>query len=157
MSGGDQQVIALFEQNGMSPEDIAEALGYDVLAVKTSLASYSVVYRRMMSERTPINQTERAGAQTPTTTVEDISDAEFDMIKQGLMSIAMDSSPENTPTRARTLKFLFQEKKGRNSVGKGMQNINVNILTINNGIAQAREAIKRALGSSQVGDKVVDI
>lgn len=133
MCAADNQVVVLYEQAGLSVEDISKALGYGVEAVKSTLLQCSMLYRNFIaSKEAPVEQQIK----------EDISDAEFAAIRAGMFEIAMDDDPDFKPTRARMLKFLYNEKKGRNDL-KTVKNSNTSVVLINQRIVQAREALKR--------------
>lgn len=154
MSGGDQQVVALYELNAMSPEMIAEVLGYDVLAVKSALASHSRIYRESFKQEVLLargaSSLDIQQATNDSQEGEIVNNEQFQQLKQAAINIAL-SSDDNVgaATRARMIKFLLNEKKGRNDVRGQVKNIHTNVILINQGLQQAKEAIRRSLGVSK--------
>lgn len=100
MTAIDTQIKVAYEENEMSPEEIAGEFGFDLTAVKVALSRTSAKYRKDV----------KAGAE------EDISDDEFREIKRVAKDLALYS--ENDAVRARMISFLWNEKKGRNNTEK---------------------------------------
>jgi hypothetical protein len=140
----------MYEVNQMTIEQIAATTGFEPLAIKATLAAYSPTYRKDISVQQSFQQTKSpvpSGA--PPTIAEDISDTDFELIRQAALGIALDTSNDYVPTKARMLKFLWNEKKGRNNVN-GLRGASVNILQFNDHIVQAARAVKDALGQTTV-------
>lgn len=153
MSGSEHQVVSMYELGSMSPGDISESTGYDLLAIKTTLASHSKIYRERMEQTALVTQAN--GTVVPSRDEGDISDSEMAMIKSGILDIAFNAPEEQLNTKFRALKFLFQEKKGRNNVAT-VSSIKINMLTINQGLQQAREAMERAMNNSNNEKQVIE-
>lgn len=155
MSGGDQQVVALYELNAMSPEMIAEVLGYDVLAVKSALSTHSRIYREAIKQEVLLaggsnNLIDIQQVTNDSQEGEIVNNEQFQQLKQAAINIAL-SSDDNVgaATKARMIKFLLNEKKGRNDVRGQVKNIHTNVILINQGLQQAKEAIRKSLGVSK--------
>lgn len=144
MCAADNQAVTLYEQCSLSVEDISRALSMPVEAVKVTLMNYSTEYRKAMRETQALVKNNNPGS--PTLAENIVSDDEFDAIRRGLLRIALndDLISEGNPTAARTLKFLYNEKMGRNNV-KSLGNLKMNINLISQGILQAREAVQKSL------------
>ena len=153
MSGSEHQVISMYELASMSPNDIAEQLGYDLLAIKTTLASHSRIYRERMNQGDLACDSQ--GVVTQVKKEEDISDYEMSLLKQRMLDIALNDSEEQVATSFRAAKFLFNEKKGRNNVD-GVKGLNVNINILNQGLQQAREAMRRVMSGDGERNKVIE-
>ena len=129
MTAANNQIIALFEDSGMTPEDIALELGMELASIKAVLLSFSQVYR----------EREDKGR-------EDVSEDEYQDILAAYKRLALYGEHEHV--RERALRNLINEKKGRNEVKsmvKGDQTINVVIL--NQSIIAARKAKEKLLNS----------
>lgn len=152
MSGQDRQLVTMYEVNGMTPEQIASCTGFDPLAVKASLANFSLKYRKdvaAVDSNTTLPVAPGPSGAPPI--VEDISNDDFDLIKQAALRIALQSEETHMATSGRMLRFLWNEKKGRNNTNK-VAGIQYNVVNINAEILAARDAVRRALDPARVID-----
>lgn len=138
MTTANQQIITLYDESGLSVEEIAQELDYEVVAVKAILSSYSEVYKSRNRKDTLTQE-------------EEITDDEKAELLRRMKSIALYSEDENVA--ARLCRYLYDEKKGRNNIqtiGAGIRGLNVTV--INQTISLANNAIKKALKSSNDSD-----
>lgn len=124
-------ILKQYDEHNMSIEDIvAEADGeYEVESVKAVLAQYSAKYR--------------AAVRGNEKSIEDFSQDEGDMAKQAIASIMM--STDDDYLKFRTAKYIRDDKKGRLDVDK-MGKLNIDIMTFNIHIKQAKQARERTMG-----------
>lgn len=97
-----QQIVTAFEVNGMTAEEISQELypEMDVVVIKTVLQQNSTVYAQKNKEAL------KKGEES------DINEFEFEQIKRAMKGLAFSTS--NEELKYKTLKFLWNEKKGRN-------------------------------------------
>lgn len=133
MNATNSQIVTLYEVENLPPEVIAEELSWEVAAVKAILLQNSLAYRKATFPD------KEGHSEEP-----DITEEEFAQIKTALKNIALYG--EDEATRARVLKFLFDEKKGRNINPATViaQAPKLNITIINAQLQRARAAISRA-------------
>lgn len=143
------QLISAYEScpGGQETVDmLAAQFNLEPAIVSTLLHTHSSLFR---VKQDMMRDGVGALAETP---VEDISDAEFDLIKESVKSIGMSSPDERL--RAKVGMWLWDEKKGRNAK-KDINFANVNVTTINNHFAALREA--KAARRAALTNKVVDV
>jgi hypothetical protein len=131
-NGTDIQITAAYNQ-GASPEQIAEELGFPVYAVKAKLMSLSSGYRKA------------CGKEGEDEDELNFSRDEQMLIKRELLSLAM--STEDEHLKGKLLLNLRDDGKGRKDVVRATQNAvgTMNILQLVNGsIAQARQGANLA-------------
>jgi hypothetical protein len=126
-SNANQDILNLYEQ-GLSPECIAEDLGWEVEAVKAILGSQSTLYRSKI----------KSGEEC-----EDITDEEYRELLKAYKSVAIYSDVD--AVRERALRFLINERKGRNDNEGILRGGNFNITLINAHIKNAKQEMKRIL------------
>ena len=125
-SAADQQILSAFEVSGMSPEEIAEDLGFSVSGVKAKLMSISSKYRKA------------CGKEGEEEDELNFSRAEQLQIKRELFQLAVTTEDENL--KGKLLLNLRDDGKGRKDVVKQMQGNQFNILQlVNNSLSTARE------------------
>lgn len=145
MPGTDQQVVAMYELGQMSPEEISEQLQLELVAVRNCLMQHSRMFRES------IKNTGAAIQQQQPEEVQDVTDQDFQLLRSAALSIALgDADDVGAATKARMIKFLWNEKKGRNNT-KGNSSVKANIFVLNQSIIQAREAVSRALAQGSQG------
>lgn len=136
-NGTAAQIVAAYE-GGMTIQQIAEDLcaseQFDETTIKTVLASFSSVYRNSIDDKAITNENKAP----------DLTDTEFDDIKRVAKELALFAEDDNV--RARMIKFLWDEKKGRNdaklaNAKRGVKNLSiVNVRLFNEHLKQARQA-----------------
>ena len=142
MTPGAQQIVTAYEDSGVtSLEDLCSIFSdFEPEAIKTVLLQYSTKYRRLHLASSKNKDSDNI--EKP----EDITDDEFEHIKQSLKNLALNCPDDNV--RARTLKFLWNEKKGRNDIDKslkGLAALNINVNMLNDHLKQIKAAKERAI------------
>lgn len=135
MSDDNTQIVSAYEKSGLSPEDIADSLDMDVIAVKTILSLESSKYRK--------------------DTHEDVSDEEttemFNIVKDIARSTLTRVQHPGVALKAAT--FLIDEKKGRNDPKgflKAMSRSGISITMINNRLEGMKQAKARTLDQKAI-------
>ena len=125
------QILSLYEQEDLSPEEIAEGLGYEVEAVKTVLIQSSPLFRRRTIKPSSYSDSEDAQNEV-------ISKEEFRQVTTAYKQLAIFSSVD--AVRERSGRFLINEYLGRNktfaAIEKGKT---LNITLINAHIEQSKK------------------
>lgn len=121
MTAANQTIVTLYELEGLSPEQIAEAECFELAAVKSVLMQFSRMYKEKM----------KIGEE------EGFTDAEEKACRQVLAQLAQYS--EDDHIRLRAAMYIRNDKKGRLDIAKAQTGLNLNITMINEGIAQALE------------------
>lgn len=124
----DSQILAAYEQ-GMTPEFIAEDLGFPVHAVKARLMQLSTAYRKL------------AGKEPEEEDELNFSRQEQMAIKRELFQLAM--STEDEHLKGKLLLNLRDDGRGRKDVVKKMGDTNFNILQlVNSSLSAARDGAR---------------
>ena len=110
MFAANEQIILLFEQGGMSPEQIAEDQGADLLSIKAALMQGSAKYRKDVKAGVPDL---------------DFSDTDLQLANKVISNLMQFSEDDNL--RLRAAQYIRDDKKGRLDVVKAMSGLNVNI------------------------------
>lgn len=126
MTACNQQIVTAFEQLQMTPEEIAEDQDLDLASVKSILMQSSSQYRKACKTDDELNFT----------------DDELTRANQVILNIAQYAEDERTRLRAAI--YIRDDKKGRLDVVKAMTGLNINVLTFNQHMQEALEAMKRA-------------
>jgi hypothetical protein len=129
MSGELQAIKTSFEQEGLTPEQIAIDRDLDPAAVKAALCQCSSLYRR------------EAGQEGVEDTTLNFSDDELRRVNEKLVSLALCAEDENVQLRAAM--YVRDDKKGRKEVIKAIANNTFNVLNFNEIQRSAREGAKR--------------
>jgi hypothetical protein len=140
--GQDQQIISAYEQ-GMTPAQIAEDLGFPEYAVKAKLMAISSAYRKACGQE-PEEEDELK-----------LSREQQKMVQDKLFQTFLESDDENTITRLGI--YLRDDGKGRHDVRATGQAVGtMNILQLVNGSIQGARAGARRLKES-LGKGVVEV
>jgi hypothetical protein len=140
------QIVTLYEDVGMSPEQIAEDQDMSIEVIKLALSQHSRVYRNALIENDECFSTD-----------------EYNAAKQAISSLVY---ADDESTRFRAAKFIINEKKGRNDIlmnknGKvlGQNGIgSINILVINQQMARARKSLEESKEKAKSDTtKVIDV
>lgn len=149
------QIVADYEINNATPEQIAADYGYELSAVKAILTQSSAKFRESLNNRD--NSIVKQGSSPESS--QDITVEEKDEILDGLKQLALYS--DNESVRARLGIFLYNEQKGRNdkkgrSNGRALPGTTINIFNLNDSIRKARElANLKVVG--EITDKVIEV
>jgi hypothetical protein len=121
----DTQIKTAYELHGMSPEEISEDQGLDLVAVKSKLMQVSSVFRK------------NCGLSSP-----DVDDGlnftEDDLRRVNEVILTLALSAEDEHLRGKMATYVRDDKKGRKEVAKLMKGTTFNILSFNEMIHQAR-------------------
>jgi hypothetical protein len=131
MTINNEQIKQMYEELDMSAEDIAASEGYEVEAVKAALIAVSGKFRGALGN----------GVNASKNPHEYISDDEERVLFDAYKWIALNGEQEGV--RAKVIKDLIAEKRGRNDIAKVVKGTQVNVVLINDSIRKSREAIKR--------------
>lgn len=116
------QIVALYEESGLSVEEISEAASLEIEAVKLALASKSKAFAKEYQKNEDI-----------------FSKDEFDAAKLIMGNLLY---ADNESVRFRAAKFIVNEKLGRNDI-KELNNVSLNVTNINLQLKKAKEAIEK--------------
>lgn len=127
LTGANKQIITAYEVEGMTAEQIAESLDFDVVAVKATLLQFSPKYREDVKEDVSLDFT-----------VDEQLEAKNAMIR--LMR-----SSEDDYLVARLACKIRDDGKGRLDVNANMKGLNVNVVLFNERLERAKEVKLKAL------------
>lgn len=143
ISSSTIQIKTAYEDNDMSPEQIAEDLGFDIVAVKSSLMGNSSKYRRA------------CGSESEDESELNFNNRELAEVNQVIMDTArgatLPSGDVDWGTRLKAAMYVRDDKKGRKEVVKAVQNTQNNVMFINEMLQSARsgaEKLRAAMGNS---------
>lgn len=131
MTALNQTILTAFEDLGLQPSDIADQYGLEPAAVKTVLIQFSTKFRNLVKKSLKAKDaqggelitTEPGRAGSPSdlseynpseTEMPDVTDDEYQELLAAYKDLALTS--ENDSVREKGLRFLINEKKGRNNV-----------------------------------------
>jgi len=129
MSSAQQQIKILYEQEGMSPEEIAADQEMELAAVKACLMSCSSAYRKA------------CGGEEPEEDKLNFTNDQLEAVNRVIYEIAIGAEDDSVRLKAAT--YLRDDKKGRKEVVKGIQNTQFNVLMFNEQMQKIR-ALKDA-------------
>jgi len=135
MAPANQQIITAYEDCGMSPEDIAADLGYEVEAVKMILLQHSSVFSDKALTRA--NESRELVVKDE----EVFGTADIKIAKATIKELCLHSEVDTV--RFRAAEFMINEAKGRNDL-RALKESNFNIVMISETMTKAREAMSRA-------------
>lgn len=129
MSAELSTIRIAYEQENMTPEEIAEDRGLDLAAVKAGLMQVSTQYRR------------ECGKEQPEEDTLNFSRDEQQRVKDALLDIGLGA--EDDHLRSKVLMYIRDDAKGRKDVVKQLGGQNFNILMINEKMRQVREVTEK--------------
>lgn len=131
MTAADQAIVSLYEESGLTVEQISETQGYDALSVKACLMTNSILFREAVKQEAEVGFTDDEETQAKTVIAEIMKDEEVD-----------------AHTRLRAAIFVRQDKRGRLDVSKkslsDIRKVNVTIIQFNQQLSRANDARERA-------------
>lgn len=137
MTAANEQIVALFEDNGISPEQIAGQFGYEVSAVKAILFQNSKLFRK----------------EAKTNDAHKFSDQEAEEMRQIILGIARYSEDDTLRLKAAT--YVRDDHLGRKEIQSaqpGMQNLQLHITQIATTVEKALAAQARVVKALPVID-----
>lgn len=126
MTASNQTIVTLYEENDLTPEQIAETQGFDITAVKAVLMSHSAKYRSLLKN----------GEE------EGFSDDEELRARQVIAQIAQYAEDDNT--RLRAAMYVRNDKKGRLDQLKKTNGLNLNVVMINQFMQKAVQRVEES-------------
>lgn len=125
MSSVQQQIKLLYEQENMSPEEIAADQDMELAAVKACLMTCSALYRRA------------CGSEEPEEDRLNFSDEQLEAVNRVLYELAIGA--EDDSIRLKAAMYVRDDKKGRKEVVKQMGGTSFNILMFNEHMQKIRQ------------------
>jgi hypothetical protein len=125
-----------YEQENMTPEEIADDRGLDLAAVKAGLMQVSANYRKACGKEEEEEDTLN------------FSRDEQQRVKDALLDIGLGA--EDDHLRFKALVYIRDDAKGRKDVVKNIGGQNFNILMINEKMKQVREVADRIKGQRAI-------
>lgn len=122
-----------YEEEGMSPEQIAEDRGLDIVATKAALMQSSFKYRK------------DCGHESEEKDELNFSDDELKRVNQVILDLALGAEDDHLRFKAAT--YVRDDKKGRKEIVKAIKDNGTNITIFNQKILQVREAAARLTSS----------
>lgn len=155
-------IVELYENAGMSPQQIAEDQSLEILAVKATLAAHSELFRNAVAEQTSKVISAEMGVEVPEAQAVDLEGAqvveagsekreaeerftkeEIDDIKRTMFTIMRDG--ENDSVRLKAAIYLNEESTGRNErrISSAAEAGKLNVLMISDIMRKAKAAVNR--------------
>lgn len=131
MTAVNTQVVTLFEEARLSPEQIAEDLGYDLVAVKATLLQFSSVYRALVKKEDKNDECPQ------------VSDSELDEMFDIVKNKARYA--ENEAVSLKAACRIIDEKKGRIGKMGEVRGANFNLIQFNQTLIDNRRAKEKIL------------
>lgn len=125
MTSEEKAIKSAYEDNGMLPEDISIDRDLNVGAVKACLMNVSAKYRKDCGHE-PTNEDKL-----------NFSDDDLMDMNRVIKDIALGSDDDNLRFKAAT--YIRDDKKGRKEVVKNTHNTGINVILINERMAQVRQ------------------
>lgn len=126
MTASNEVIVTAFEKLGLTPDQIADDQGFDIVAVKSILQQNSALYRKQMKTDSSL----------------DFTDGEGEEAKAVLLSLMRYSEDENL--RGRLAQYVINDKKGRLDVERAPSGLNINVNLFQQHLQQALSAVDRA-------------
>ena len=119
----------LFENEGLTPEQIAEVQELDVMAVKSGLMMCSSDYRKA------------CGKEDEKESLLNYTEDEARRARQRILTIGLTSEDEHVALKALT--YVSEDKMGRKDIVKAVANNTFNVLQFNEVLNNAKAGAKR--------------
>ena len=129
MTGEHKAIKISYEQEGLTPEQIAQDRALDVASVKAALCQCSAQFRK------------DCGQESEEDTTLNFSDDELRRVNEKIVSLALSAEDENVQLRAAM--YVRDDKKGRKEVVKAVASNTFNVLQFNEIQQAARAGAKR--------------
>ncbi len=148
MPPGNWQVITAYEQDDLTPEEIASEYGYETETVKMILLNGSKkFYAQVSAEQGAVDSdTESGGVSVPIKfTGDTFTQSDYNIACRTMVNL-LDS--EIDAVKYRAAEFVIDECKGRRDLKALKDAGGFNITVVNETMARARAAIQRAKGKA---------
>lgn len=149
MTAANISIIEAYETLGMTPEQIAETQGYDIVAIKTVLMQFSRVFRESTEEASK-DSLSKEEASCEHLTKDEIEEAYRTFVDT--MRYAEDDKHLKFKAACR----IVDEGKGRLDKKKELQNTRINVVQFNLQLINSRKAKERALGFAAGSNRALD-
>lgn len=131
LESSDSQIKKGYEELAMTPQEIADDLTFEVLAVKSKLMQISAKYRKDCGHADPEDETLN------------FTEEELRQVNRVIFDIAIGAEDPHLRFKAAT--WVRDDKKGRKEVVKAVQHTNnFNMLNFNETIQLARQKAQEA-------------
>ena len=149
MAPANQQIVTAYEECGMSPEEIAVDMGFEVEAVKMILLSHSQAF----SDKALTKANEAMHAETVEAADSQplFGDNEMRIAKATIKELCVSS--EIDAVRFKAAEFIINEAKGRNDL-KALKDTKFNVVMISETMSRARQAIERAKNRGRMQEAI---
>ena len=131
-----------FENEQMSPEEIAESQDLELVAVKAALMQCSAKYRRECGQEP--EEVDRLN----------FSNDDLARVNEVILELAL--SAEDPHLRFKAATYIRDDKKGRKEIAKQVGGMQTNIFMLNEQLAKMRQVkegiVNRALGNGRTVD-----
>jgi len=122
----NNEIVQLFEEGKLTPEQIAEDTGLDLVSIKAALIKSSTIYREMIKHEDKDDNE-----------ISDlISDDELKEMVDGLKNLARFSEVDGV--RLKAICRVIDEKKGRLNPIKEIKNASFNLILFNQQLLEMR-------------------
>ena len=142
------QIKRAYEDEHLTPEQIAEDLGWDIIAVKSALIGNSSAYRKACNAE-PLDES-----------VLNFSDEELQSANKVIVECALGAClPSGDPdwrVRLNAAQYIRDDKKGRKEVRNVIANTTNNVMIVSDALKNAREGANK-LRESFAGMKSVGV
>ncbi len=137
MTAGNSSIVEAYETLGMSPEEIADTQGFDLLAVKTVLSQFSTLYRESLRVEAKDEISKDPCPEIASNEVEEAYRCLVDTMRY-------EEDDKHLKFKAATR--IIDEKRGRLDKARELQSARVNIVVFNQQLLASRKAKERVLG-----------
>lgn len=140
MTSANIQIVAAYEQAGLSPQDISEQFGWEVEAVKAVLMSCSPKFYKLVvaqQKATEDPSPKIASEEAPLFNAQEVDEA-----KRAIANLV--TSTEDDHIKLMASKFVINEAKGRHDV-KTLKHATFNISLINERMLKAKQVQQEAI------------
>jgi hypothetical protein len=133
MTAANLQIVQSFDELNMTPEQIAEDTGFDLVTIKSILTQFSSIYRKEMKTNVSLQYNDDEAQEAKSVILNCMRYAETP------------SGSEDFNLKFKAACRVVDEKQGRLDIQKQMQGININVLQFNQQLEKARMAKERTL------------
>lgn len=133
MTAISHEVVSMYEDAGLTLEQIAEDTGFDIASIKANLLQFSKVYRDVQKNNAP----------DKVAVADRITDNELDEMLEVVKSIARCSEHDNTRLKAACR--IIDEKENRLSAIKEVRSSNYNLILFNQQLLANRRAKEKVV------------
>ena len=134
MTNANLQVVNMYENLGLTPEQVAAQLDLDLVSVKSVLLQFSGVYKSMYKEAVKEGQGNKY-----------VTEMELEEMYSIVKQVAR--YDESGATRAKCAMFVIDDARGRRDKAKDERDFlkekNINVVVFNEKLSQTRQAIAR--------------